>query len=147
MCIVIQNVRLTFLTFEIESGSGTDTTACPYDSLRIYNGGELDEDHLIRYADSFTYFTGWKKQHCETFTKDNSRVHAKLIFVFNTASYIYYRFIVRFPIGLDFLCITLFLPFFLSWTYSLSMTCPLLLYPTTSFLVVQLVFCVQLYTP
>ena len=35
---------------------------------------------------------------------------------------IYYRFIVRFPIGLDFLFITFFLHFFLSWTSSLSIS-------------------------
>ena len=34
--------------------------------------------------------------------------------------YIYYRFIVCFPIGLDFLFITFYLHFFLSWISSLS---------------------------
>ena len=36
--------------------------------------------------------------------------------------YIYYRFIVRFPIGLDFLFIIFLLHFFLSWTSSLSIS-------------------------
>ena len=36
--------------------------------------------------------------------------------------YIYYRFIVRFPIGLDFLFITFLLHFLLSWTSSLSIS-------------------------
>ena len=35
---------------------------------------------------------------------------------------VYYRFIVRFPIGLDFLFITYFLHFFLSWRSSLSIS-------------------------
>ena len=35
---------------------------------------------------------------------------------------LYYRFIVRFPIGIDFLFITLFLHFFRSWTSSLSIS-------------------------
>ena len=35
---------------------------------------------------------------------------------------IYYRFIVRVPIGLDFLFITFFLHFFQSWTSSLSIS-------------------------
>ena len=58
----------------------------------------------------------------------------------------YYRFIVHFPIGLDFLFITFSLHFFLSWTSSLSQVLP---YPflqslTMSSLVFQLVFCLQL---
>ena len=36
--------------------------------------------------------------------------------------YIYYRFIVRFPIGLDFLFTTFLLHFLLSWTSSLSIS-------------------------
>ena len=36
--------------------------------------------------------------------------------------YYYYRFIVRFPVGLDFLFITLLLHLFLSWTSSLSIS-------------------------
>ena len=36
--------------------------------------------------------------------------------------YIYYRFIVHFPIGLDFLFITFLLHFFRSWTSSLSIS-------------------------
>ena len=66
--------------------------------------------------------------------------------------YIYYRFIVRFPIGLDILFITLtfLLHLLLSWTSSLSI--PIRLYLllhslTMSFLVFQPVFCLQLYTP
>ena len=35
---------------------------------------------------------------------------------------IYYRFIVRFPIGMDYHFITFFLHFFLPWTYSVSIS-------------------------
>ena len=38
------------------------------------------------------------------------------------SSYIYYRFTVHFPLRFDFLFITYFLHFFLSWTSSLSIT-------------------------
>ena len=55
------------------------------------------------------------------------RIHnpGEAFFIFHNCIlyiYIYYRFIVRFPIGLDFLFITFFLHFFLSWTHSLSIS-------------------------
>ena len=59
-------------------------------------------------------------------------------------------FIVHFPIGLDFHFIIFFLHFFLSWKSlcrSQVLPCPLLHSLTMSLLVVQPVFCLQLYTP
>ena len=61
--------------------------------------------------------------------------------------YIYYRFIVRFPIGFDFLFITYFLHFFLSWASSLSISSSAIsaLHSITISLVVfQPVFCLHL---
>ena len=40
----------------------------------------------------------------------------------SSSSYYYYRFIVRFPIGLDFHFLTFFFHFFLSWISSLSIS-------------------------
>ena len=45
-----------------------------------------------------------------------------IIFYTCISYYIYYRFIVRFPIGLDFLFTTFLLHFLLSWTSSLSIS-------------------------
>ena len=62
---------------------------------------------------------------------------------------IYYRFIVPFPIGLDFLFITFLLHFLLLWTSSLSISSSAISASTLSnhVLVCQPVFCLQLYTP
>ena len=60
--------------------------------------------------------------------------------------YIYYRFIVRFPIGVDFLFMTFLPHFFLSWTSSLSISSSAISASTLSNHVL-VVFCLQLYTP
>ena len=41
-----------------------------------------------------------------------------ILYIMNLILYIYYRFIIHFPIGFDFLFTTYFLHFFLSWTSS-----------------------------
>ena len=68
--------------------------------------------------------------------------------------YIYYRFIVHFPMGLEFLFITFLLHLLLSWTSSLSISSSAISASTLSnhvFLglllkVFQPVFCLKLYT-
>ena len=62
---------------------------------------------------------------------------------------IYYRFIVSFPIGLDFFFITFtfLLHFLVSWISSLSISSSAISASTLSNHVFQPVFCLQLYTP
>ena len=55
-------------------------------------------------------------------TETKRRTHRGVYIRIMRVYIIYYRFIVRFPIGLYFLFITFFLYFFLSWTSSLSIS-------------------------
>ena len=53
---------------------------------------------------------------------DEAKTHLFQRYVHSHCEHIYYRFIVRFPMGLGFLFITFLLHFFLSWTSSLLMS-------------------------